>query len=242
MGKLVAWLDRKLYPHHGPNWDDLLFRQHIKGVLDKDCHLLDLGAGAGIVKQMNFSGCAALVCGIDPDDRVRANPYLDEGRTGVGEAIPYPDQSFHVVFADNVLEHLEHPEAVFKEVARVLKPGGLFLAKTPNRWHYLPLVARATPHRFHQFVNRLRGRQSVDTFPTRYLVNTPGAIQHYAAKAGLAVRQVLLVEGRPEYLRITAPTYLLGWLYERMVNSSSKLARFRVVLIAILEKPKSAQS
>jgi len=241
MGKLVAWLDRKLYPQHGPNWDDLLFRQHIKEVLDKDCHVLDLGAGAGIVKQMNFRGCAARVCGIDPDDRVRANPYLDEGRTGVGEAIPYSDQSFHVVFADNVLEHLEHPEAVFREVARVLKPGGLFLAKTPNRWHYLPLVARATPHRFHQFVNRLRGRQSVDTFPTRYLVNTPSAIQHYAARSGLMVRQVLLVEGRPEYLRITAPTYLLGWLYERMVNSSSKLARFRILLIVILEKPKSAQ-
>jgi len=35
---------------------------------------LDLGAGAGIVSQMNFKGIASRVCGIDPDERVLSNP------------------------------------------------------------------------------------------------------------------------------------------------------------------------
>ena len=44
-------------------------------------------------------------------------------------------------------------------------------------------------------------------------------------------------EGRPEYLRFSAPTYLLGWLYERLVNRMPGLWRLRVLLIAELRKP-----
>ncbi len=240
MSALVQWMDRTLYPDLASNWDDELFRQEIAARLRREYAILDLGAGAGIVSQMNFRGMAARVCGIDPDERVRSNPYLDEAAVGLGEAIPYPDESFDLVFADNVLEHLPAPEPVFKEVSRVLKPGGLFLAKTPNRWHYVALIARFTPHRFHQFLNALRGRAEADTFPTRYLVNTRRAITRVAASAGLRIQRIELVEGRPEYLRISAATYAAGYLYERLVNRLPVLAPFRVVLMATLEKPSSA--
>jgi glycosyltransferase involved in cell wall biosynthesis len=36
--------------------------------------------------------------------------------------------------------------------------------------------------------------------------------------------RIELIEGRPEYLRFSAPTYLLGWLYERLVNRVPGLA------------------
>ncbi|EGV20657.1 Methyltransferase type 11 [Thiocapsa marina 5811] len=100
------------------------------------------------------------------------NPYLDEGRVGVGESIPYPDGSFDLVFADNVLEHLPDPARVFAEVARVLRPGGVLLGKTPNKWRYVPLIAQLTPHAFHRWVVRWRGRASDDVFPTGYRANS----------------------------------------------------------------------
>jgi UDP-N-acetylglucosamine 2-epimerase (non-hydrolysing) len=131
------------------------------------------------------------------------NPMLDEGRVANADGIPYEDARFDVVFSDNVLEHLDEPLQVFREVARVLKPGGVFLFKTPNKWHYMPTIARLTPHGFHQYVNRLRGRAEVDTFPTRYRANCLGDIKRLASDAGLLVERVERIEGRPEYLRMT---------------------------------------
>ena len=46
-----------------------------------------------------------------------------------------------------------------------------------------------------------------------------------------------LIEGRPEYLRFSAPTYLLGWLYERVVNQVPGLAWWRVLVVVGRRKP-----
>ncbi len=49
------------------------------------------------------------------------------------EAIPCPDQEFDLVLASEILGHLNfHPARFFKEIERVLKPGGLLILSTPN--------------------------------------------------------------------------------------------------------------
>ena len=63
-----------------------------------------------------------------------------QGKIGMEESIPYANETFDLVFSDNVVEHLSDPNAVLNEVRRVLKPGGLFFAKTPNKKHYMPLI------------------------------------------------------------------------------------------------------
>ena len=237
MTSLVERLDRRLYAGYQRNWDDRLFRERVLARLDERAVVLDLGAGAGIVAEMTFRGRAARVCGVDLDPRVENNPMLDEGRVADAGRIPYPDESFDVVFSDNVVEHLDDPLVVFSEVFRVLKPGGVFLFKTPNRTHYMPTIARLTPHRFHQFVNRLRGRAEADTFPTRYRANTAADVRRLGRQAGFDVTAVDRVEGRPEYLRLSWPTYLLGAVYERFVNLSEWFAMFRILLIVEMRKP-----
>lgn len=236
MSRITQWMDRTWYPQFQRNWDDWLFRKQIQSQLRPDMEILDLGAGAGIVEQMNFRGAVKRVCGIDLDPRVEANPFLDEGRVSDAGKIPYPDGSFDIVFCDNVMEHLDNPLEVFSEVARVLRGGGLFMFKTPNKWHYMPSIARITPHGFHQFVNRLRGRAEVDTFPTRYRANTKSDVTKLSKASGFEVVQIDRVEGRPEYLRMSALTYFAGYLYERLVNSTALLAPFRVLLIGIVRK------
>ena len=142
----------------------------------------------GVGKTELAKALAASVCGVDLDPRVVDNPMLDEGRIANADGIPYEDARFDVVFSDNVLEHLDEPLQVFLEVARVLKPGGVFLFKTPNLWHYMPTIARLTPHWFHQYVNRLRGRAEVDTFPTRYRANCLRDIKRLAGGGGFVGR------------------------------------------------------
>lgn len=135
MSTAVVWMDRVLYPNHQQNWDDSLFRGRILKHIDASTTVLDYGAGRGNVEQMNFRGIAKRMYGIDPEPAVFENPYLDEASVldlSTGR-IPFPDEMFDVVFADNVMEHVDNPETVLREVARILKPGGLFLAKTPNK-------------------------------------------------------------------------------------------------------------
>jgi len=233
---LVEWLDRTLYPQYTNNWDDESLRLLIVKNLRPSMSVLEIGAGAGRIKQMDFRGLAESVVGIDPDPRVAQNPFLSAAVAGFADKLPFDDNSFDLVFADNVLEHLDNPEAVLNEIARVLKAGGRFLAKTPNKTHYMTLIARVTPTSFHRFVNRLRGRAGIDTFPTRYLINSRRDVQHYASRCGLAVERIQLLEGRPEYLRFSAITYLVGWLYERTVNSCSLFSPFRIVMLIELRK------
>lgn len=237
IGRIVRRLDRRWYPAYQDNWDDQLLRDWILARLSPEMTVLDLGAGAGIVRQMDFRSRAARVCGLDPDPRVRSNPYLHEARVGLADAIPWGAETFDLVLADNVLEHLDDPQRAFGEVARVLKAGGRFIAKTPNAWHYMPLAAKLTPHRFHRWFNRLRGRPSADTFPTRYRANTRSTLRSLAEGCGLVLERVQCIEGRPEYLRLSALTYPIGFAYERLVNATKMLEGLRILLIGEFLKP-----
>ena len=53
-----------------------------------------------------------------------------------GEALPFPDDSFDLVYSANVLEHTEDPERVFMESVRVLRPGGVLHMELPNYLSY----------------------------------------------------------------------------------------------------------
>ena len=237
MSSAIDWLDRFLYPGFSDHWDDWLFRREILNHLGSSTVLLDLGAGAGILPQMDFRDHAGLVCGMDIEPSILGNPFLHEARVGSVEQLSWADNTFDVVISNNVLEHLSRPATVFAEVRRVLKPGGMFLAKTPSSLHYVALLARCTPHRFHQWFNERRGRAAKDTFPTLYRANSVGRIRRYCLSAGLLVEDVRRIEGRPEYLRFSVPSYLIGVLYERVVNSTRSLSSFRAVLIAVMSKP-----
>jgi len=235
--KLTRWLDSGRYAQYGDRWDDKMFHEFVLERMTPTTHLLDLGAGAGIVPEMNFLEHAERVCGVDPDPRVIDNPQIHEGRIGFGEEIPYEDEPFDLVVCDNVLEHLANPDTVFREVRRVLKPGGRFMAKTPNFWHYVAISSALTPLSFHRRFNAGHGRNQQDTFPTCYRANSRRDLRKLAERTEMRLLACTMIEGRPEYLRRSWMAYLLGSAYERLVNSTRLFEAFRVVLIAEFERP-----
>lgn len=97
--------------------------------------LLDLGCGAGVSIDL-FRGLAEARgvriewSGVDISDspEVRQRTRTD-GRfqTFDGVNLPYADQSFDIIYTDQVFEHVRCPDQLLRSVARALKPGGLFL-------------------------------------------------------------------------------------------------------------------
>jgi len=239
MSRITEWMDQTLYPNYKDHWDDIKFREILLMEMKAHFCCLEFGAGRGNVKQMNFLGVVEFIAGVDPGEDVLSNPFLDEAKIIklADNQIPYEDNTFDIVFSDNVLEHVQDPEFVFQEIMRVLKIGGIFMSKTPNKWHYMPLIARITPHWFHKFYNELRGRKLIDTFPTTYKCNSRSAVVKLAKKNGFNITALLFLEGRPEYLRLNAFGYFIGFLYERIVNFSEKFSPLRVVMIFKLTKP-----
>lgn len=77
----------------------------------------------------------------------------------------------------------------------------------------------------------------MDTFPTRYRTNTKSDVLRLAAESGLVVVRVERIEGRPDYLRMAWPMYLIGTLYERLVNSTRLLKPYRILLVVTMRKP-----
>ncbi len=64
------------------------------------------------------------------DDRGLSVPLV----AASAERLPYADASFDCVVADSLLEHLDDPASAVVEWARVLRPGGMVLVWSPNRY------------------------------------------------------------------------------------------------------------
>jgi SAM-dependent methyltransferase len=232
---ITQWVDRTAYPHHSDRWDAILLREKVLSHIRPGMRVLDFGAGAGHCQEMNFRGLAH-ISGCDVEESVERNPYLDEGRRST-DTIPWPDNEFDLVISKDVVEHLDDPITIFEEIYRVLKPDGRLIIKTPNTLHYVTILSRLLPFSLHQTYGRLRGDDVEDMFPTRYRCNSRKAIRRLALRTGFSLESLDLIEGRPEYLRIFLPAYLLGLAYERIVNATKLLESFRVVLIGTLRKP-----
>ena len=102
--------------------------------------LLDVGCGGGFLSE-EFARVGFDVTGIDPaaesiqvaQRHASASGLTIKYRAGAGESLPWADAGFDCVACCDVLEHVDDVERVVKEVARVLKPGGLFFYDTINR-------------------------------------------------------------------------------------------------------------
>ena len=197
--------------------------------------VLDAGCGSGRIFRYELApGCR--VVGVDIGAELRDNPNVADRIRGDVQRLPFADASFDAVLAGHVVEHLSRPGVAMAEVARVLKPGGRFLLLTPNRFHYVPLVAGLAPQRLHVWFNRRRGVPERDVFPTLYRANTAGRLRRLLEGAGLTAERLERFETEPEYLAFHPLSYALGVGYERLVNRVGLLAPLRVAIIAVARK------
>lgn len=96
---------------------------------------LDVGCGDGFFARIVF-GERRISAGIDPDRRVlRRADQSGAYQTTLhfdGIRIPFPPSTFRSVIANCVLEHVDHPDGLLKEIGRVMKQGGMLYFTTPT--------------------------------------------------------------------------------------------------------------
>lgn len=119
----------------------------ILGEIGEKATVLDIGCGAGLLANP-LAKAGHEVTGVDisvpslriarKNDETKQVVYLEAN----AYSLPFPDDSFNVVCAMDVLEHVEEPKRLIAEASRVLKKGGLFFFHTFNRnlWSYLLVI------------------------------------------------------------------------------------------------------
>jgi SAM-dependent methyltransferase len=118
---------------------------------DRDYQLLDFGSFTNVGQKMNhrmlLDGYRCSITGVD----IQAGNNVDIPMTKPYR-IPVRSRSQDIVISGQVFEHIPFPFASMLEIARVLKPGGLFFMTVPSRghrhstydlWRYYPDSMRA---------------------------------------------------------------------------------------------------
>jgi ubiquinone/menaquinone biosynthesis C-methylase UbiE len=107
-----------------------LRRQSIR----QSINYLDIGAGSGglierVKRELDIRDCRAC----DYTDNLMSIPGQKVDIVNLNrEMLPYEDGFFDLVTATEVIEHIENPRSLFREISRVLKPGGICVLSTPN--------------------------------------------------------------------------------------------------------------
>jgi SAM-dependent methyltransferase len=212
---------RNRYSQLKPGWTHAtaryqeLITRHIK----PQYRILDLGCGrGGVVERLGGSG---KWLGIDPDWHSlkyhRSTYFLRS--CGDAYALPLPRHSFDIVVSSWVMEHLAEPGRAFKEIARVLRPGGHFFFLTPNSRHPILWFSRILANnlaRQRVWTQRLYKRLPMDTFPVQYKANTWQSIDTLAVHAGLQLVELELIED-PSYLAWNTVTFILAVMAESLL-------------------------
>jgi ubiquinone/menaquinone biosynthesis C-methylase UbiE len=112
---------------------------YLLGHLRPGLDVLDVGCGPGtITLDLAERVAPGSVIGLDRDagvlekaEQSRAQRQVDNAsfRTGDVYALEFPDASFDVVHAHQVLQHLTDPVAALREMRRVLRPAGLLAVR-----------------------------------------------------------------------------------------------------------------
>lgn len=209
------------------------------------CHgaWLDLGCGAQLLppwskyKERDMKGHCRYVVGLDYCmDSLKRNVSLRRLVRGDISCLPFMDNSFDVVTANMVFEHLQEPGKQLSEIYRILKPGGLLIFATPNAHGYDTALGRWIPDIIKKpIIQALDGRSEEDVFSAHYRINTGRDIAQIADVCGYEVDEIRPVATAPQFIMFP-PLALLELLIIKLLMTQ-KPRRFRQNIIAVLRKP-----
>jgi SAM-dependent methyltransferase len=167
----------------------------LRRALPENAVVLEAGCGRRSRLAQHRDRIARLV-GVDRDAVAgRENAALNEFvRADLCAQLPFPDETFDLVYANFVVEHLEDPQAAFREWHRVLRPGGGVVLLTSNASNPYLAAARLLPKRTRVLVKRVGpGAAPDDVCPAVYRANKPKTLDALLASADFEPVEVAYV-------------------------------------------------
>jgi SAM-dependent methyltransferase len=185
--------------------------------LRRGARVLDAGCGRRTRLADHRDRIAELV-GADIDaDAGAENAALDSFiAADLCAPLPFDDGAFDLVYANFVVEHLDAPDAAFREWRRLLRPDGALVLLTSNRANPALAIAGLAPDGIKTAIKRAgAGVAERDVIATRYRANTPGRLDALLAGAGFAPAEVAYVATLHRYAERKPPLATLMRGFER---------------------------
>jgi ubiquinone/menaquinone biosynthesis C-methylase UbiE len=131
----------------GTAWRAESRRKHIADIIykwkgarkEEEIDFLDVGCRDGaFTKELNLS-CRQTGIDIDSNALLEYKLRFHKAKVAIvdcNENLPFADNSFDIILAGEIIEHLVNPDLFLSEIYRILKKDGIFVGSTPNafRW------------------------------------------------------------------------------------------------------------
>ena len=187
------------FEHKWGEVEKLTTKMNVDGIDFKSCgKVLDLGSGLGflVLKLLELGADAK---GIEPFEElvdVSRKLLSDTGHDpnsvskGVGELMPFNDNSFDLIVSSSVIEHVQDVRMVISECNRVLKDGGILYLVFPNSMrfresHYKSFFIPFMPKHLASLYFSARGRDGTFIHTLNYL--TPRTVIEMLEYAGFKI-------------------------------------------------------
>jgi ubiquinone/menaquinone biosynthesis C-methylase UbiE len=241
---LTVRLQRRILPHL--RWNQEIWGEMVREHLTQPVRWLDSGCGWRLLGEdlepleNELVRLAQIVIGVDLDfDHLRKHVNISRRICGSLDSLPFPDASFDLVTCNMVVEHLQTPLTIFREMSRVLAPGGTLMVHTPNTRNYLVfanIVAKKTLPR--SLVLKLvhDGRADDDIYPTYYQANSASALRNLGKSVNLESEAVRFLTQPQPYTRFFAPAAFFEMLLMR-ATMVRPLNRFGATIVMTFRKP-----
>lgn len=217
-------------------YEDIL-KLHVK----PDIRWLDLGCREHILppwrleEEKKLTENCKMVAGIDCNLQSLLN-HKTISRLIQGDIanLPLKDNSFDLATANMVAEHMENPDVTFREIQRILRPGGTFIFHTPNISGYTAILLMLVPRVLKPKLVRFFHRDREGDFVTYYKANSADKIHNLANAAGFKVVKVKYLASSAVFT-IIPPLALFEIIWIR-ITMTRLFKPFRTNIIAVLQK------
>jgi ubiquinone/menaquinone biosynthesis C-methylase UbiE len=227
-------------------WNQEAYGERVLDYLKPGIRWLDLGCGnrllCGGLEKLESKLALRPFVGVDLSlENLRLQRHTKWCVQADANYLPFRSGFFDLITGNMVIEHLTNPDLTFRELNRVLAPGGTILLHTPNLANYQVFGNRVlskmmSSHLHAALVATSEKRTEDEIYPTFYRANTKGRLRNLAG-AMFKVTVEFMPAPRP-FFHYFAPVALVELLITRLTRVHS-FEQFSTTLLITMQKPPS---